>query len=171
MMGECSLDGELFLYYTTTELSDVYLRYIPEGTQVYVPPYSMHRYPAHFSPRTDEFVPERWLKTSNTGSTDTNHSEAEDRATVPTTIASAGAQEDDGFVHKSNALIPFSYGQANCVGRNLARREMMMVVCAIMQRFEVTFDEGYHPCRWERELGDHFVSKRGELETRLVERS
>ncbi|GAW00984.1 cytochrome p450 [Lentinula edodes] len=35
--------------------------FLPEGTQVWAPPKVFHLNPSYFSPRTDEFVPERWL--------------------------------------------------------------------------------------------------------------
>ncbi|KAG6902636.1 hypothetical protein C0995_013761 [Termitomyces sp. Mi166 len=110
-------------------------QFIPEGTQVYIPPYSIHRSPKYFSPRPDDFVPERWL---------------------------TGAENVDNLLN-SSAFIPFSYGPANCVGRNLARREMMMVASGIIQKFDICFADGYEPSSWLQELHDHFVSKRGPL--------
>ncbi|KAJ6468280.1 cytochrome P450 [Mycena sanguinolenta] len=35
--------------------------FIPEGTQVYVPPYSLHRDTRYFSPSPGQFMPERWI--------------------------------------------------------------------------------------------------------------
>ncbi|KAF7330444.1 Cytochrome P450 [Mycena venus] len=35
--------------------------FIPEGTQVYVPPYSLHLDSRYFSPSPDRFMPERWI--------------------------------------------------------------------------------------------------------------
>lgn len=102
---------------------------------MYIPPYSIHRNPEYFSPRPNDFVPERWL----------------------TGIGSADS------VLNTNAFIPFSYGSANCVGRNLARREIMMVTSGIIQKFDVRFSDGYDPNSWLQELHDHFVSKRGPL--------
>ncbi|KAF8069222.1 cytochrome P450 [Lyophyllum atratum] len=110
-------------------------RFIPEGTQVYIPPYSMHHNPEYFSPKTDEFVPERWLS----GRTDQNQK------------------------FNVNAFIPFSFGPANCVGRNLARREMMMVASAIIQKFDLRYADGFDGSSWEEDLHDHFLTRRGPL--------
>ncbi|KAG5726032.1 Cytochrome P450 67 [Termitomyces sp. T112] len=109
-------------------------RFIPEGTQVYIPPYSIHRNPEYFSPGPDDFVPERWLTADNVDN-----------------------------ILNLNAFIPFSYGPANCVGRNLARREMFMVASGVIQKFDIRFADGYEPRFWLQELRDHFVSKRGPL--------
>ncbi|KAJ6531192.1 cytochrome P450 [Mycena capillaripes] len=38
-------------------------RYIPEGTSIYTPPYSLHRNPDYFS-QPDQFIPDRWLPDS-----------------------------------------------------------------------------------------------------------
>ncbi|KAJ7579881.1 cytochrome P450 [Mycena floridula] len=35
--------------------------FVPEGTGVYISPYSLHRDPRYFSPEPDRFWPERWL--------------------------------------------------------------------------------------------------------------
>ncbi|KAG5638947.1 hypothetical protein H0H81_008447 [Sphagnurus paluster] len=111
-------------------------RFIPAGTQVYTPIYSIHRNPEYFSPQTDEFVPERWL---------------------------ASGRDDADQTLNLNAFIPFSYGQANCVGRNLARREMMMVASAVIHKFDIRFADGFKPEAWVDQLHDHFVTTRGAL--------
>ncbi|KAF8207255.1 cytochrome P450 [Mycena galopus ATCC 62051] len=36
-------------------------RFIPGGTQVFVPPYVLHLDPRYFSPSPDKFMPERWI--------------------------------------------------------------------------------------------------------------
>ncbi|KAJ7444864.1 cytochrome P450 [Mycena latifolia] len=38
--------------------------FIPEGTQVYLPPYSHHLDPRYFSPSPEQFMPERWIDPS-----------------------------------------------------------------------------------------------------------
>ncbi|OBZ68665.1 hypothetical protein A0H81_11383 [Grifola frondosa] len=63
----------------------------------------------------------------------------------------------EAFVHNAAAFIPFSFGQANCVGKGLALQEMRMLVCLIMQRLEMRFPEGWNPRTYEDGLTDYFV--------------
>jgi cytochrome P450 len=68
----------------------------------------------------------------------------------------------NGFVHNTAAFTPFSYGPANCVGKSLAMQEMRMVICLMMQKLDVRKADGYDvETRWENDLQDFFVSKRG----------
>ena len=66
-----------------------------------------------------------------------------------------------------SAFIPFSYGPANCAGKNLATLEMRTVVSLLMRRFDMRFgddgSESYNPSRWEEEGEDWFVFKNGML--------
>ncbi|KAG7090507.1 hypothetical protein E1B28_009620 [Marasmius oreades] len=101
-------------------------RYIPEGTQVYVPHYSVHRNPENFS-RPDEFLPERWL-------------------------------DSESGAHRIDAFIPFSAGPMNCVGRNLARLEMMMAVTTLIQKFDFEFAKDFVWKGWPARTRDAFVS-------------
>ncbi len=105
--------------------------FIPPGTQIYIPPYSMHRDPRYFSPSPNAFIPDRWLATDK----------------------------------EPLAFIPFSFGPANCVGRQLAKREMMMVVCLLLQRFTFTFAPGFQSGAWLNQLHDHLITTRGALHT------
>lgn len=109
---------------------------IPENTQIYIPPYVLHRDSRYFPDSPDSFVPERWLS-----STDSQNS--------------------------STAFIPFFYGPANCAGRHLAKREMLMVMSFIVKKFDVQFAEGFDHARWPLTLHDYFVSSRGPLLIRL----
>ncbi|KAI0922959.1 hypothetical protein AcV5_009816 [Taiwanofungus camphoratus] len=108
-------------------------RYIPLSTQVYVPPYSLHRDPRYFPLSPDDFIPNRWLR----------------------------------MTKEPAVFIPFSFGPANCAGRNLARTDMMMVVSLLLQRFELSLADGYNPAGWPDQLHDHFVLTRGSLWVKL----
>lgn len=71
---------------------------------------------------------------------------------------------------RSNAFIPFSFGPSNCVGRALAKQEMMIVVCALLQRFEFSFADGFDGREWPETIRDFFVTVRGPLLIQLRSR-
>ncbi|KAL0948343.1 hypothetical protein HGRIS_010929 [Hohenbuehelia grisea] len=108
-------------------------RFVPENTEVYVPAYSLHRDPRYFSPCPERFWPDRWL----------------------------AKELKDGF--NPNAFIPFSFGPANCAGKNLARTEMMMLASVLMHTFHMRFADGFNPAGWEGQLHDHLVLTRKPL--------
>ncbi|KAI0067778.1 cytochrome P450 [Artomyces pyxidatus] len=118
---------------------------VPEGTQVFVHTYSIHRDPRNFS-SPDVFLPERWL------------------SRIPQEITA----------HNPAALFPFSYGPENCAGKSLALLEMRMVVCWLLQQFELQppgdsdgrlpFDE------WETALRDFYVMQKPPLWLKLRRR-
>ncbi|KAF8212499.1 cytochrome P450 [Mycena galopus ATCC 62051] len=111
---------------------------IPEGTHVYLPPYSFHLDPRYFSPSPDKFMPERWL--------------------------------DPTLAPNAAAFIPFSYGPANCVGRNLAKQEMAMVISLLLTRLEFRFAKGFDAEAWPLQLHDHFTSTKGPLMVSVTRR-
>lgn len=117
-----------------------FLSVVPENTEVYVPAFSLHRSPRYFSPCPDIFWPDRWLSKEHTES------------------------------FNPNAYIPFSYGPANCVGRNLAKREIMMLSSLLIQTFDMKFEEGFDPSTWEEKLHDHLVLTRASLPVVLTPR-
>ncbi|KAF7312845.1 hypothetical protein MKEN_00968500 [Mycena kentingensis (nom. inval.)] len=115
---------------------------IPEHTQIYVPPYSVHRSPTHFFPAPETFNPDRWLR----------------------------AKTEAGICNQA-AFIPFSYGAANCVGKALAWREMLMVASALVKRYEMRFADEKEGKRWIDTLEDAFVTNvRGQLMVELRRR-
>src|ERR1700685_611852 len=88
--------------------------FIPEGTQVFNHTFTIHRNPRYFSPYPDSFFPERWLPEQ-------------------------GRQKifsDKNFVLELTAFNPFSYGPANCVGKNLAIMELRALMCFVVQRID-----------------------------------
>ncbi|KAL0564287.1 hypothetical protein V5O48_017762 [Marasmius crinis-equi] len=108
--------------------------FVPEGTQVYVPPYSVHRNPENFSPSPEAYLPERWLEDSK-----------DSLPAGPRTL-------------KTEAFIPFSIGPMNCIGKSLARLEMTMVITMLMQRFDFEFAKGFNWKEWPDRKIDTFVS-------------
>ncbi|KAL0068197.1 hypothetical protein AAF712_004857 [Marasmius tenuissimus] len=103
---------------------------VAEGTQIQVPPFCVHMNPNNFSPNPETFIPERWLP-----------------------------GESGSMTTKLDAFIPFSYGPANCIGKNLAKLEMNMVLTAIVQRFDLEFAKGFDWKKWPEDKIDMFVTK------------
>jgi hypothetical protein len=58
--GNSSRDCEHPSFFCDLE-TDLEFSFIPEGTQVYVPPYSLHLDARYFSPSPEKFMPERWI--------------------------------------------------------------------------------------------------------------
>ncbi|KAF9254840.1 cytochrome P450 [Marasmius fiardii PR-910] len=116
--------------------------FLPEGTQVYVPPYSIQRNPEYFSPAPDSFSPERWMSSSDGKPYTTNR----------------------------NAYLAFSFGPANCVGRNLAKMQITLVLALLMKRFRFRFAAGFDWERWPAGLRDFFVVHRDPLYVDIVAR-
>lgn len=148
--------------------------FIFEGTAIVVPPYALARDPRYFSPNPDTFWPERWLLSSISGMS--NPAPAPAHAEVETihdgVLESSSSLTDvkDEVVTNTAAFIPFSYGPANCAGRNLALAEMRVVVALLMQRFEMRFSRGYNPSRWEEDTEDFYILKTGKLPVVLTPR-
>lgn len=122
------------------EAPAVHNRFIPEGTAVVVPPYVLHRHPQYFSPRPDDFWPERWILAENENEK-TKHN----------------------IILDHTAFIPFSTGPANCAGKTLALLELRYLTVMLVREFDVTFEEGYSADMWERGLEDRFVVMKGVL--------
>ncbi|KAL0062590.1 hypothetical protein AAF712_010524 [Marasmius tenuissimus] len=120
--------------------------FIPEGTQVFAAPYVSHRNPESFSPSPDAFLPERWLP--------------EARDALP-----------GEHILKADAFIPFSYGPTNCIGKNLAKLEMLMVITMLVQRFEFEFAEGFDWKEWPNQQIDVLVTLTEPLRVNVKARS
>ncbi len=55
------------------------------------------------------------------------------------------------------AYIPFSFGPQNCVGRNLAKNEIKIVVALLLSHFDFRFADGFDKKVWEDSLCDYFI--------------
>ncbi|KAF8160353.1 cytochrome P450 [Mycena galopus ATCC 62051] len=115
-------------------------RFIPEGTTVYTPAYSLHRNPHYFFPHPDQFHPERWLPDSKFEN------------------------------HDTSAFIPFSSGPANCVGQKFAKRELFMALGVLFKSFDIRFADGFDSEAWPIGMQDFYVVSRGPLRVNLTPR-
>ncbi|KAF7326452.1 Cytochrome P450 [Mycena venus] len=110
------------------------------------------RYPPRsslFLPNPDSWLPERWL-------------------------ADAERTMGQPFIMNLDAFMPFSIGPANCVGRNLAMREMRLVIAQLIYRYNVQpveKDPEEFQRKWLAELRDHHVLLKGPLNVVLTPRS
>lgn len=68
-------------------------------------------------------------------------------------------------------FMPFSQGPMVCAGKNVALAEMRAVVCAVVRAFD--FDVVDKSCfeRWEADVREIFVTKRGALPVLLKART
>lgn len=123
--------------------------------------YTLHRDARNFSPCPDSFWPERWLLV------DAEHS---DNLKLSDDGVTANLRTTKEFRHNSAAFIPFSMGPANCAGKNLALMEMRMVICSLVQRFDMTFANGWNHDELEQNMQDIMVTKIGQLPIQLCKR-
>ncbi len=78
-------------------------------------------------------------------------------------IAEGEQDSSEEITHNPNAFIPFSFGPANCVGKNFAMTEMKIFICRLVQQVEFSVAPGYKPDDSERDIQDMFVVKKGKL--------
>jgi cytochrome P450 len=112
----------------------------------------LQRDPRYFSPLPNHFLPDRWLS-------------AEERTSVGSSLKSSD------IVLNTDAFMPFSFGPANCVGKALATVELRMVICTLMQRFEMRFARGWDPVQYEKAFLVNFLPKKRELPVLLTPRN
>ena len=123
---------------------------LPPGTSVWPHVYSHHLDPRNFAPYTAEFWPERWLLAS--GLLDPSDPSA--RGVSPSSPR---------FRHDESGFIPFSIGPMNCVGKTLAMQEMRMVLCAVLQKFQVRAKEGWDPRTYRANYRDYVAARMPKL--------
>ena len=74
------------------------------------------------------------------------------------------------FTHNLSAFIPFSFGPANCVGKQLAYREMRLVIAALVKKYDIRFADGYEADKYVSQLKDDTVLTKGELPVIITKR-
>jgi len=119
---------------------------LPEGTAASIVFSLVHKDPRNFAPYPESFIPERWLP-------------KDQREKLEPTIFSRNGE----YRLNQNALLAFSYGPANCIGKQLAWVEMRMVVCLLVKNFDLSFVPGYNPCQYESEMRDYYLTIKGSL--------
>ena len=134
-------------------LDVMFHRFLPAGTSINIPPYALHRCGSYFSPGPAVFWPDRWLK--------------EESRQIPEQLKHALGVKTTSEMPKvhtnTSAFIPFSFGPANCVGKNLATLEMRTVLALLITRFDFHLVSDYDSEDWNREQEDFFAMKNGRL--------
>lgn len=106
----------------------------------------VQRDPRNFAPLPDAFLPERWLP-------------REDQTKLEPSLF----QNRDLIKHNTAAFFPFSTGPMGCIGKTLALMQMRMAICALVQRFDMHFQDDFNPKKWEDEMLDYVVMIKGSL--------
>nr|BAL05112.1 cytochrome P450 [Phanerodontia chrysosporium] len=126
--------------------------FVPEGVDVSVHHYSVHRNSQDFSPIPDTFWPDRWLD--------------QDAYVLPN-----GDVIGKGEVRTNRgAFMPFSVGPQQCAGKNLAMVELRAVACGLFRRFDLSLSERMNICDYEKGLRDAYTTVRGPLYVKLKPR-
>lgn len=108
--------------------------FVPAGTTVGVHPYAAFHHPANFS-RPEAFLPERWLGSAH--------------GTFPFAEDCRGVMQ------------PFSFGPRNCLGKNIARAEMRLLLAKLLWSFEWRLEEREGTARdWMRQRVQGFWQKK-----------
>ena len=89
--------------------------YVPAGTSVGVNHFSCYHHPQNFH-RPNDFFPDRWL---------------------PNTRDAAPFDKDNRA-----CVQPFSFGPRNCLGKNLAKAELRLILARLLWRFDLELIEG-----------------------------
>ena len=122
----------LYLFFILNNLL-LSCRIIPEGTQLSLNTYCIHRDARYFH-TPNAFLSERWFSKS--------------KDVTPKLAAGE---------HNAAAFFPFSHGPTICAGKNLALLEMRMVLCWVLRRFRFSRVPGFPYEEWEGKIQDWFV--------------
>lgn len=120
--------------------------FLPEGTEVGTPCYSIHRHPSYY-PSPNKFIPERWIEGSH---------------------VQGGGEEGGWVVSKEDvelarkAFCPFSIGPRGCIGKSMALMEMKLTLARLLWlfEFESAGDEVGEDRNGDLNMVDHFTSQK-----------
>jgi hypothetical protein len=76
-----------------------------------------------------------------------------------------------GWKDDKMSYIPFSYGPYSCIGRNLARQEVRLLVASVIHRFDFQLAADFDPQAFEHQITGEFLLTRPELPMLLRERT
>ena len=113
---------------------------IPEGCQLWVNIFLLHRSEEIWGPDAAEFKPERFLEPAVAPSA--SAADAASASPTASTSAEEGAAEAASAAAASAArlLMPFSLGARGCIGQNLARTSMIAELATLLGRLSFSLD-------------------------------
>ncbi|CAK5277509.1 unnamed protein product [Mycena citricolor] len=122
---------------------------VPSGGPRKVPVGGGKVFAGHYiAPNTQIFVPQYTL-----------HRSAENFSDPDAFKPQRWLSPESAEKHNPLAFIPFSFGSANCAGKNLAWREMIMVSAALIHTFDIRFAKDFTGAEeWSNHLHDQFVT-------------
>lgn len=101
--------------------------YIPGNVVVSTPPFTINRDPENFSPSPSQFRPERWLNPK------------------------------DEEAMNAAASIPFGFGPTGCVGRELAKAEIRLIITKLALSYDLAFAPDFDTEEFEADIRDLFT--------------
>ncbi|KAI1842998.1 hypothetical protein JX265_001711 [Neoarthrinium moseri] len=124
--------------------------FLPEGTRVFCPKHVAANSPYNFRD-PEKFAPERWLPVGG------------------------GRPKEFDDDNKHGVFQPFSYGPRNCIGLNLAKAEMHLILAKLLWHFDLsrpqmTLDESKDWEGWAKKQKSWFLWIKGPLMVDLKKR-
>jgi cytochrome P450 len=112
---------------------------LTKGTSILIPVSVSHRSVEIWGPTPDEFQPERFLKTSDTGSFDYGR---EGKAAAPAKVIEKKTDGAEASRMRKRAYFPFGGGKELCPGRKVAAAEILGAVTVLISGFNLTDSHG-----------------------------
>ncbi|KIJ41466.1 hypothetical protein M422DRAFT_172113, partial [Sphaerobolus stellatus SS14] len=103
-------------------------KYIPPGTTVACPFYTLHHDSQNFV-KPNQFIPERWLSDHN--------------------------GNDKFEPHNTEAFIPFSYGPGVCIGKPVALHNMKLLIAKLLLSFDLEFSNDFDIAKFDASWKEH----------------
>ncbi|GJJ15316.1 hypothetical protein Clacol_009592 [Clathrus columnatus] len=77
---------------------------------------------------------------------------------------------DKGYNTDKSAFIPFSYGPANCIGRQIALIKLRKTLCVLLKTFNFELSPEFDINKWNEGVMEQFTLGRGDLLVRIQKR-
>jgi hypothetical protein len=127
---------------------------IPEGCQLWIPFYLIHRAEEFWGPDAAKFKSERFLDLNTEGNQLSGERGATEAGAAATPGGETGAKAPTAAA--ARRFLPFSRGARGCIGQNLARTSLIAELAALLGRLSFSLDRS--------KMGGSLLS--AELETR-----